>query len=179
VYGLLESGPLVDGVLTQLRRTQGILDDLHESLKARAAPRAAPRRAAHVFRARPPGRRAVAVPQAARTRGGAEALAQGPQAVPTITRAQRLEAGFVWFCSMRVISSDTNTKTKPPHPRILPPQVFDLKLRHMRDDIAAIEASNNSLERQSRNNAALLAALDRRAGGRGGGATRRRPLRAC
>ncbi|GBF98439.1 hypothetical protein Rsub_11084 [Raphidocelis subcapitata] len=72
VYGLLESGPLVEGVLTQLRRTQGVLDDLHESLK-----------------------------------------------------------------------------------------VFDLKLRHMRDDIAAIEASNNSLERQSRNNAALLAALDR------------------
>ncbi|KAI8476055.1 MAG: exocyst complex component Sec3-domain-containing protein [Monoraphidium minutum] len=72
VYGLLESGPLVEGVLGQLRRTQGILDDLDESLK-----------------------------------------------------------------------------------------VFDFKLRHMRDDIAAIEASNNTLERQNRHNAALLEALDR------------------
>lgn len=42
-----------------------------------------------------------------------------------------------------------------------PPQVFDFKLRHMRDDIAAIEASNDTLERQSRHNAALLAALSK------------------
>jgi hypothetical protein len=38
-------------------------------------------------------------------------------------------------------------------------QVFDLKLRHMRDDIAAIEASNNSLECQASHNAGLLALL--------------------
>lgn len=38
-------------------------------------------------------------------------------------------------------------------------QVFDFKLRHMSDDIAAIEASNNSLELQARNNAALASTL--------------------
>jgi septal ring factor EnvC (AmiA/AmiB activator) len=38
-------------------------------------------------------------------------------------------------------------------------KVFDMKLRHMREDIAAIEASNNALELQSRNNAQLLGAL--------------------
>lgn len=40
-------------------------------------------------------------------------------------------------------------------------QVFDFKLRHMRDDIAAIEASNNSLECQARQNSALLTLLDK------------------
>ncbi|KAK9820749.1 hypothetical protein WJX74_010160 [Apatococcus lobatus] len=38
--------------------------------------------------------------------------------------------------------------------------IFDVKLRHMREDIAAIEARNNSLELQARNNAKLLAALE-------------------
>jgi hypothetical protein len=33
VYAILESAPLVDGVILQLKRTQGILDDLDESLK--------------------------------------------------------------------------------------------------------------------------------------------------
>ena len=37
--------------------------------------------------------------------------------------------------------------------------VLDAKLRHMREDIAAIESSNNSLELQSRNNTSLLGAL--------------------
>lgn len=37
--------------------------------------------------------------------------------------------------------------------------MFDFKLRHMRDDIAAIEASNNTLELQSRNNGMLLTAV--------------------
>ncbi|EFJ51143.1 hypothetical protein VOLCADRAFT_120498 [Volvox carteri f. nagariensis] len=37
--------------------------------------------------------------------------------------------------------------------------VFDTKLRHMREDIAAIESSNNSLELQSRNNTRLLNTL--------------------
>ncbi|KXZ48521.1 hypothetical protein GPECTOR_27g692 [Gonium pectorale] len=37
--------------------------------------------------------------------------------------------------------------------------VFDTKLRHMRADIAAIEASNNALERHARNNGALRATL--------------------
>lgn len=37
--------------------------------------------------------------------------------------------------------------------------MFDLKLRHMREDIAAIEASNNALEFQAHHNAALLALL--------------------
>lgn len=46
-----------------------------------------------------------------------------------------------------------------PHPPFDHRQVFDFKLRHMRDDIAAIEASNNTLERQSRHNAALLGAI--------------------
>ena len=36
---------------------------------------------------------------------------------------------------------------------------MDAKLRHMREDIAAIESSNNSLELQARNNTSLLAAL--------------------
>eukprot|EP00775_Hariotina_reticulata_P013630 gene13630-13756_t len=71
VYALLESGALVEGVVGQLRHTQGMLEDLDESLK-----------------------------------------------------------------------------------------VFDFKLRHMRDDIAAIEASNNSLERQARHNTALLSLLE-------------------
>lgn len=39
--------------------------------------------------------------------------------------------------------------------------MFDFKLRHMRDDIAAIEASNNSLECQARQNSALLTLLDK------------------
>lgn len=38
--------------------------------------------------------------------------------------------------------------------------VFDTKLRHMREDIAAIEASNNSLELQSRNNSRLAHTLE-------------------
>lgn len=38
--------------------------------------------------------------------------------------------------------------------------MFDFKLRHMRDDIAAIEASNNSLECAARQNSALLLLLD-------------------
>ncbi|CAL8460642.1 g172 [Coccomyxa elongata] len=38
--------------------------------------------------------------------------------------------------------------------------IFDLKLRHMREDIAAIEARNNRLERQARHNNALLEALE-------------------
>jgi exocyst complex component 1 len=38
--------------------------------------------------------------------------------------------------------------------------VFDTKLRHMREDIAAIEARNNRLELQTRNNSKLLAALE-------------------
>jgi len=33
VYALLESGALVEGVVGQLRHTQGMLDDLDESLK--------------------------------------------------------------------------------------------------------------------------------------------------
>lgn len=37
--------------------------------------------------------------------------------------------------------------------------IFDIKLRHMREDIAAIEARNNSLELQARNNGKLLAKL--------------------
>ncbi|KAG2486737.1 hypothetical protein HYH03_014663 [Edaphochlamys debaryana] len=37
--------------------------------------------------------------------------------------------------------------------------VFDTKLRHMREDIAAIEASNNTLELHSRNNNALMNTL--------------------
>lgn len=45
------------------------------------------------------------------------------------------------------------------------PQVFDFKLRHMRDDIAAIEASNNSLERQGRHNRQLLVLLEGLLGG--------------
>lgn len=39
--------------------------------------------------------------------------------------------------------------------------MFDFKLRHMRDDIAAIEASNNSLECQARQNSALLVLLEK------------------
>ncbi|CAL5219240.1 g1034 [Coccomyxa viridis] len=39
--------------------------------------------------------------------------------------------------------------------------IFDLKLRHMREDIAAIEARNNRLERQARHNAALMDSLER------------------
>jgi hypothetical protein len=46
-------------------------------------------------------------------------------------------------------------------------QVFDFKLRHMRDDIAAIEASNNSLERQARHNTALMRLLEQLLGGLG------------
>eukprot|EP00208_Stichococcus_sp_RCC1054_P005039 CAMPEP_0206147450 /NCGR_PEP_ID=MMETSP1473-20131121/33473_1 /ASSEMBLY_ACC=CAM_ASM_001109 /TAXON_ID=1461547 /ORGANISM="Stichococcus sp, Strain RCC1054" /LENGTH=516 /DNA_ID=CAMNT_0053544377 /DNA_START=270 /DNA_END=1816 /DNA_ORIENTATION=- len=38
--------------------------------------------------------------------------------------------------------------------------ILDVKLRHMRKDIAAIEARNNSLELQTRNSAKLLGALD-------------------
>ncbi|DBA75637.1 TPA: hypothetical protein ACH3X2_009071 [Trebouxia sp. C0005] len=38
--------------------------------------------------------------------------------------------------------------------------IFDLKLRHMREDIAAIEARNNRLELQTRNNGKLMAALE-------------------
>lgn len=38
-------------------------------------------------------------------------------------------------------------------------QVFDLKLRHMREDIATIEARNNTLEMETRNNAKLLSTL--------------------
>lgn len=38
--------------------------------------------------------------------------------------------------------------------------VFDIKLRHMREDIAAIEARNNRLELQTRNNNKLLATLE-------------------
>jgi hypothetical protein len=45
--------------------------------------------------------------------------------------------------------------------------VFDFKLRHMRDDIAAIEASNNSLERQARHNTALMRLLEQLLGGLG------------
>ena len=37
--------------------------------------------------------------------------------------------------------------------------VLGAKLKHMRDDIAAIEASNNTLERQSSNNKRLLETL--------------------
>jgi hypothetical protein len=37
--------------------------------------------------------------------------------------------------------------------------VLDAKLRHMREDIAAIESSNNSLELQQRNNIRLLETL--------------------
>ena len=33
VYAILESGPLVEGVIGQLRHTQTVLDDLDESLK--------------------------------------------------------------------------------------------------------------------------------------------------
>lgn len=47
----------------------------------------------------------------------------------------------------------------------IPLQVFDFKLRHMRDDIAAIEASNNSLERQARHNRELLVLLEGLLGG--------------
>ena len=35
-----------------------------------------------------------------------------------------------------------------------------MKLRHMREDIAAIEARNNNLELQTRNSSKLLASLD-------------------
>ena len=38
--------------------------------------------------------------------------------------------------------------------------IFDIKLRHMREDIAAIEARNNSLELQARNNTKLLSKLE-------------------
>jgi len=38
--------------------------------------------------------------------------------------------------------------------------ILDVKLRHMREDIAAIEARNNSLELQTRNSSKLLASLD-------------------
>lgn len=38
--------------------------------------------------------------------------------------------------------------------------IFDVKLRHMREDIAAIEARNNSLELQARNNGKLLGKLE-------------------
>ncbi|KAK9813236.1 hypothetical protein WJX72_011232 [[Myrmecia] bisecta] len=38
--------------------------------------------------------------------------------------------------------------------------IFDIKLRHMREDIAAIEARNNRLELQTRNNSKLLGALE-------------------
>lgn len=41
VYAMLESGPLVDGVLGQLRHTAALLDDLDESLKARGGVSAA------------------------------------------------------------------------------------------------------------------------------------------
>lgn len=37
---------------------------------------------------------------------------------------------------------------------------LDTKLRHMREDIAAIEARNNNLELQTRNSSKLLASLD-------------------
>lgn len=37
---------------------------------------------------------------------------------------------------------------------------LDMKLRHMREDIAAIEARNNNLELQTRNSSKLLASLD-------------------
>ncbi len=37
--------------------------------------------------------------------------------------------------------------------------VFDMKLRHMKDDIAAIEARNNTLEMEARNSAKLLSTL--------------------
>ena len=49
--------------------------------------------------------------------------------------------------------------------------VLGAKLKHMRDDIAAIEASNNTLERQSSNNKRLLETLKvwGRGGARGGG----------
>lgn len=43
--------------------------------------------------------------------------------------------------------------------------MFDFKLRHMRADIAAIEASNNSLERQARHNRELLVLLEGLLGG--------------
>lgn len=38
--------------------------------------------------------------------------------------------------------------------------IFDIQLRHMREDIAAIEARNNSLELQARNNSKLLGKLE-------------------
>ena len=38
--------------------------------------------------------------------------------------------------------------------------IFDVKLRHMREDIAAIEARNNKLELQTRNNGKLLETLE-------------------
>ena len=38
--------------------------------------------------------------------------------------------------------------------------IFDVKLRHMREDIAAIEARNNRLELQTRNNGKLLETLE-------------------
>ena len=44
--------------------------------------------------------------------------------------------------------------------------VFDLKLRHMREDIAAIEARNNRLELQTRNNSKLLTVLEGALAGR-------------
>eukprot|EP00850_Spirogloea_muscicola_P021006 SM000233S07977 [mRNA] locus=s233:85191:92159:+ [translate_table: standard] len=40
-------------------------------------------------------------------------------------------------------------------------QIFNLKLRHMREDIEQIEVRNNRLEVQARNNGALLVELDR------------------
>jgi hypothetical protein len=38
-------------------------------------------------------------------------------------------------------------------------EVLDVKLKHMRGDISAIESSNNLLELQSRNNQRLLKTL--------------------
>eukprot|EP00878_Enallax_costatus_P042349 GHUV01049657.1.p2 GENE.GHUV01049657.1~~GHUV01049657.1.p2 ORF type:complete len:104 (-),score=17.74 GHUV01049657.1:40-351(-) len=38
VYAILESGPLVEGVIGQLRHTQTVLDDLDESLKVHHDP---------------------------------------------------------------------------------------------------------------------------------------------
>lgn len=52
-----------------------------------------------------------------------------------------------------------------PRPPPLKPQVFDFKLTHMRDDIAAIEASNNTLEATARHNGQLLALLEGLLGG--------------
>ena len=38
--------------------------------------------------------------------------------------------------------------------------IFDVKLRHMREDIAAIESRNNTLQVQARNNGKLLGKLE-------------------